>query len=145
MSSGQTKAAPSFVFLCIHPRLKVSTESRAEQVWLGDDLHPCRVSAAPTGGWAGCCVEISKSVHHLTRDRIFEVVLNPGVDVGELLWHSAEQRKVSHQTLPSEKTECVWGPGRHQLKWWTLTGLSIWQVWQRHQDKSFSKHSRQTN
>lgn len=30
--------------------LKVSAESQAEQVWLGDDLHLHRISAAPPGG-----------------------------------------------------------------------------------------------
>lgn len=47
-----TKAARS-IYFPLHSfssGLKVSAESRAEQVWLGDDLHLHRISAAPPGG-----------------------------------------------------------------------------------------------
>lgn len=46
------KSSPVYCFPLRSPStgLKVSAESQAEQVWLGDDLHLHRISAAPPGG-----------------------------------------------------------------------------------------------
>lgn len=51
LSKGTKAARP--IYFPLHSfssGLKVSAESRAEQVWLGDDLHLHRISAAPPGG-----------------------------------------------------------------------------------------------